>query len=314
MMNDAELVLTEAIDWHVRSREMGTECWHELVRWLEILPAHAAAFDRVTIDDAVIAPLLPANDSGAASNRGPRGVYRWGAVAATLAVILSGATMFWQHRPAATSDRYVIATSAGERRNVMLADGSRIEVSGGTRITLDRTNQRVAALESGEAVFHVRHGGTQPFTLRLGEYTLQDVGTVFDVSRTGTRLEVAVAEGGVIFDPATSAIVLTPRKRLSVDLTNARVVIDTLPSDQVGEWRHGRLTFTDEPLANVVERLGRVSGVQLSLSPELSSRRFTGMVRLTGVATRDIPHFAELTGTSWTHDGGNWVIVAGTNR
>ncbi|QHL90470.1 hypothetical protein GVO57_06010 [Sphingomonas changnyeongensis] len=76
-----------------------------------------------------------------------------------------------------------------------LADGSRVDLNGGTRIALDRGNPRFARLERGEALFTIVHDEARPFEVHAGDAVLRDLGTVFDVVREPDRLRVAVAEG-----------------------------------------------------------------------------------------------------------------------
>ncbi|MDT9096625.1 FecR family protein, partial [Escherichia coli] len=88
-----------------------------------------------------------------------------------------------------------VETAAGQRRVLTLGDGTRIEMSGGTRLTLDHHDNRIAALDRGQALFTVRHDAAHPFTLTAGGVAVRDLGTVFDVARDGSRLAVQVASG-----------------------------------------------------------------------------------------------------------------------
>lgn len=311
MSNDRDIV-DQAIGWHLRQAELTTAGWHDFVAWLEADPAHAAAFDRVALDDALLSDAtmprgmpIVANDPAPSPTRRPQ---RWlwavggSAMAAGLAVLAM---------PMATSvagDPYTVSTRPGEQRVVTLADGTRIELSGGTSLRLDRKDLRVAELQSGEAMFAVRHDAGKPFTVRSGVLSVQDVGTVFDVARDGKRLDVEVAEGSVVFQPGREAILLKAGAGLSAREDTGTVALITVSPDQIGGWRSGRLTFAGEPLGNVVVAIRRASGAELVLDPGLSVQPFTGMVRLTGKADQDVPHLAALIGARWRRDGERWIL------
>lgn len=307
-------IIDQAIGWHLRQAEMSDDDWRAFVLWLEADPAHALAFDRIAFDQDLfstqpatrtILPAVPANDTFAPM-AAPRRRLTWAIGGTAVAAALVALVMPVMMQRAA--DPYWLQTEPGQRRDVALADGTRIEVSGGSRLQLDRTNPRIASLERGEATFHVRHDDHDPFTLRSGDLTLRDLGTVFNVTREGARLQVAVAEGSVLFQPERDAVRLTPGSALSVDEDRHSFAMSHVALDSVGGWRSGRLTFSGEPLARVAESIHRLYGTDLTLDPGLSVRPFTGMVRLTGVAERDVPHLAALVGAGWRRDGERWTL------
>ena len=311
MSGETADIVDQAIAWHLRQSEMAEDDWHAFIAWLEADSAHARAYDRIVLMDRRIdeRPGERAAMPEAANDREPaprRRAWLWAggsaAVAAGLAVLAIPLA------PSATGQTYVLATKAGERQNVALADGTRIEISGGTRLVLDRGDSRVATLESGEATFHVRHDAAHPFTLRSGGITVRDLGTVFNVSRNGAQLDVAVAEGAVMFQPDREALTLKPGNALSAREDLGKVSLSRIDVAAVGGWRDGRLSFAGEPMSSVAARVHRLYGTDLTLAPGLSARPFTGMIRFTGEAERDIPHLAALVGARWQHDGERWIL------
>ena len=306
MATDATIIDT-AIDWHLRQPEMTADDWMAFVTWLEADPAHAAAFDRVAMVDRAIppapTPLEAANDDAAPVRRW-RGVIG-GSVAAAVAAALLAPVMLAQ-RP----DPYSVETAAGERRVVALGDGTRIEMSGGTRLTLDHHDDRVAALDRGQALFTVRHDAAHPFTLTAGGVAVRDLGTVFDVARDGPRLAVQVASGSVMVQPDRDRITLTPGQTLLTDEASGHAVRGTVAPADVGGWRQGRIALTGATLGDLASAWRRLYGTRLNLTGALAQRPFTGMVALTGKAERDVPHVAALIGADWRRNGEDWIIEA----
>lgn len=306
-------VIDRAIDWHLRQAEMDEDAWGAFVAWLEADPAHAAAYDRVaridrTVADLPAAAFAPpqgiapaANDDQPAARR-----WLWGAGAATVAAAIALVVAPMALAPSAAP--YEINTAPGQRQTVALADGTRIDLSGGSRLKLDRNDTRVAALESGEATFTVRHDERTPFTLRSGSLSVQDLGTVFNVVRSGQRLDVQVAEGSVMFQPGAEGIVLKPGKALTVREDSHTVRLSDVSAADVGGWRANRLSFSGEPLGTVFEAVHRLYGTQVRLTGDLSAQPFTGMVEMTGIAARDIPHMAALIGVEWRRNGDTWIL------
>lgn len=298
-------IVGEAIAWHLRRSEMDGGDWHEFVLWLERSALHASIYDAIALQDDLPESVVteqadepaPANDNHS---------YRWWAIGSGVAAVIAATVVGLIAMP--IDHRYTIVTKVGEQRTVALGDGTMIDVNGATRLTLDRQNTRIAMLDSGEAIFRVRHDAGAPFTVTSGSRTIRDAGTVFNVTRDGPRLDVQVAEGAVVFEPGRRALTLTPGSAVTLNEQSMTVAISRVAVDTVGGWRYGSLSYIDMPLTVVRNALRRRYGVDLELGGGLSGRSFTGMVRLTGDAARDIPHFADLIGADWQRNGTRWSL------
>jgi transmembrane sensor len=306
-------IIDRAIGWHLRLADATDADWSDFILWLEADPRHAAAFDEIAAQDRLIGgarfPETTPEPVAANDNIRTRRLWLAGGIAAAVAAALV--------LPMALTPRaapYEIATKAGERRTVALGDGTRIEMSGGTTLKLDRADPRVASLGQGEAVFHVRHDAARPFTLTAGDTTIRDLGTVFNVARDGQQLSVAVSEGAVLFRPGRDAVTLGAGDALSARSDGAGIVRSRIDPAMVGGWRKGMLSFHNQRLGDVAVTLDRLYRVRLVLGSGLSDQPFTGMVRFTGFADRDVPHLAELIGATWRRDGERWILSnAGAN-
>ncbi len=310
-MTEGRDIVDQAIGWHLRQAELSSAEWHDFVLWLEADPAHAAAFDRVALDDALLVDL-PRQAKPATSLEPARFVparpRRWTWAVGGTAIAAGIAALVMPLAMAPGSAAYTLRTAPGENRTVTLADGTRIDMNGGTTLRLDRNDTRVASLDAGEAVFTVHHDSGKAFTLHSRDLAVQDVGTVFDVVRHDKRLYVAVAEGAVSFQPGRDALLLKAGDALVARQDINQVARVPVSIDAVGGGRSGRLTFNGTPLAEVAAAIRRTNGADVRFDTDLSDRPFTGMVRLTGDAAKDVPHIAALVGAGWRRDGERWVI------
>lgn len=312
-------ILDQAIAWRLREPELDAQGWHALVAWLE-QSEHASAYDRVSQDHVLLGSAVGLTATApitvdACGSSGRFGVDRKrrlfgslivGGIAASLAaaVILQGQ---WTPKPSP----YEVATAPGQRRAVTLADGTRIELSGGTRLRLDRADPRAVALVEGEAVFHVRHDEKAPFTLDVGAWKVRDVGTMFNVERTGDVLNVQVGEGAVAIESAAQSIPLSSGGAVKVRSDLRTATVFQVAPDSVGAWRERRLAFSGEPLGEAGERIGRMDGVDIRIAEELIDKPFTGMIHLTGEAGKDVPYFAAMIGAKWRRNGEQWILSPG---
>jgi transmembrane sensor len=298
----------QAAAWAVRAGDPAFEDWEAFTRWLAESPEHAAAYDRVSaaVADAVEMEKTP-RIADKDEERGPRQTRRgWfvGAMAASVAGIL--ALGVWQF---GDGGRYTVETAPGQLRTVALDDGSKIDLGGGTSVVLDRNDARFARLEEGQALFTIRHDGAHPFRVSVGDATLVDAGTVFDVRTDSAGMRVAVSEGSVIFNPKAEGVVLNPGDMLAHEPGSAKYVVSRVPVEQVGEWREGRLTFREASLAEIARRISRATGVAYKAAPGSALRSYSGSVLIAPL--RDDPQaLGPLLGVKVTPVSGEWMIEA----
>lgn len=92
----------------------------------------------------------------------------------------------------------VIDTGRAERREVVLADESLVQVDPNTRLRVRYSRQgRDIFLEHGRAVFHVAKNHRRPFFVHSNGTVVRAVGTAFGVEHAGAATIVTVAEGKV---------------------------------------------------------------------------------------------------------------------
>lgn len=313
MTNSEEFIQQQAIEWAVATQETGFAGWHLLVLWLEADPRHSDAYDQaleagnVLPELASLAPTtlpIAANDEDRPLVRGviQRG-WLYGAIAASVLAIV--VVPVWQMRP----QPYSVATAPGERESIALADGSRILMNGGTQITLDKANPRFARLESGEALFEVRHDASDPFVVESGGMQLVDAGTAFNVIRDGGSIDVAVSEGVVIVNPERDNVRLPAGRRAFVDGGTNRIAVSDIAPDQVGGWRSGQLSFTDTRLASVAAALERGLGTRIAVESSIASRPFSGVVQISGREADAIASIAPVLGTRAVRSADGWELV-----
>ena len=148
-------------------------------------------------------------------------------------------------------------------------------LNGATRVVLDRDHPRAARLERGEAVFQIVHDPVNTFTLGIGDSSIQDVGTLFNVALTHNGFDLAVAEGAVVFNPDAEKIKLVRGATLHVPSGEAAITVGLADPRAIGSWRRGELIYHEAPLADVAADLERSLGTPVSVAPDLAARPFT---------------------------------------
>ena len=309
MTDRREEIEAEAIGWVIRLRDAGADEWAAFTDWLEADPAHSEAYEEAALAeqewDSVAPPERALPEPRAAARPVARRWFLGGGIAAALAGVIALGTLQMQ-------GSYAIETAAGERRTIELADGSRVDLNGNSRILLDRGDPRVATLERGEALFTVVHNDADPFEVRSGDALLRDMGTVFNVLRDGETIDVAVAEGVVEYNPGRSAVTLRPGLALR-RRADAPPHVEQRAADAITGWRDGRLIYSETTIGAVAADLSRNVGVPVRASSEVAGRPFTGVIRVDD-GPETIQRAAQLMGVNARPSNGGWTLMAGASE
>ena len=299
----------EAIDWVIRLRESASADWAGFTAWLESAPGNAAAYDAVALADADMAEAAGRMQTPAelplANDNEPGFFRRFGGFAAALLVVAAAYPTYTYLTPT-----WSVETALGEQRSVTLDDGTVIDLNGGTRVTLDKRNTRLATLEEGEARFTVIHDDAVPFSVKTGSALIQDVGTVFNVTRDGEQIEIAVAEGSVLYDPKRKAVLLVKGQVLRTrDGAPSPSVSDIDPAT-IGGWKSGRLSYDSASFSDVAPDLSRALGKPVSVAQGLGSRKFTGTIVVDNKDPKAMQRIAALMGVEARSGAGGWQLTA----
>lgn len=224
---------------------------------------------------------------GARGGSGRR-VVAWSLAAAVLVAL--GVDMAWRPLsrlrpppPTEVAERQVQAPR-GQRAELTLSDGSRVELAPGSRLSYPApfTDSVRSVLLDGEAYFDVHHDAAHPFEVRTADGVVRDVGTAFLVRHyTGdSRLEVVVSQGIVaVRTPAHDAAAgreVDAGERFIMDSVG-RTALSRVDPQRYLAWMHGSLVFDDTPFREVLEQLSRWYDADFQLADTaLANRRFTG--------------------------------------
>jgi transmembrane sensor len=98
-----------------------------------------------------------------------------------------------------------LVTRHAERREVALSDGSTVQLDPDTKLQVKLgARERLVALVSGRAVFHVAKDKSRPFLVSAKGTVVRAVGTVFGVEQRQQGVVVTVSEGAVVVLPPRS--------------------------------------------------------------------------------------------------------------
>lgn len=281
-----------------------------LAAWLAEDDAHREALERCAIiwsslADHASAPEIITRRSDALNDLRRSNRLRWllpsryahfrNAAAAALLAVAGVAAWF-----ANADGRERLRTDTGERRALVIADGSRISMDAKTDVSIGlRAKQRSLGLASGRAKFDVAYQPHRPFTVEAAGRIILATGTSFSTEVVGNELRVIVYEGKVVVldgampDPDTLIAIRRHPSGRSVALTSGQQFVSqgssggSVRRDVAGSlgWEAGRLEFTDTTLADAVAQFNRYSSGEIVIAdPRAAAIRINGTFKASNSA------------------------------
>lgn len=194
-------------------------------------------------------------------------VHKWMRVAAVLLpfIFLSTSLLFLAHRTGVFSEtEYAeINVPYGEQMQVILQDGSIVQLNSGSRIKYPKQfglfNRTVELW--GEGYFNVAEDKNRPFTVGLQEVEVKVTGTKFNIKAypTESNIWVTLDEGGILFkDKNAKEYRLVPGERAEYNRLSGECLISTIDNiDQISAWRYNNLNFYLTPLSEIIKVMER---------------------------------------------------------
>lgn len=304
----------EAREWLIRldgDTPLSDEETAALWEWAGRSPAHRQELKRISRfwDNANIltelAIPLHGNPVRGGFTGAVTGFFTGHRVAATAAVFLLTigiALSSWLTLPEQDmTSNGIYGTAIGQLRTVALPDGSAIQINTDSQVQVDYgATVRKIRLLRGESLFEVTPDPDKPFEVYAGVNMVRAVGTAFSVRLTGNVVKVTVAEGKVEVVTVNNESIGSGNdddpdnrpvpERLgflehgqSATFSNTISEFHTLAQREVDQqlaWRNGFLSFSGEPLKEVVREINRYTPKTLEIAdPALENIQVGGRFR-----------------------------------
>ena len=155
-----------------------------------------------------------------------------------------------------------IITPAGKQACLTLKDGTRMWVNAGTHVVYPHEFKKDyrEIFVDGEVYLEVARNEKAPFFVKTKSFSVQVLGTKFNVSSypSASSSSVVLVEGSVKV-AGKSETVLTPSQLVRIEdgALSAPVRVDV---EKYISWTDNLLIYEDEPLDEVLKKLGRYYG------------------------------------------------------
>ena len=272
--------LEEAAEWLMRlsENELSASERAEWERWKVSSPERGRAWARAQLLQSKLGGLPPSLAMSALDRpSNPQRREALGKLALLLAVMPVG----WGSWKLAQSQQWSAdyRTRIGERRELTLADGSRLTLNTETAIDVRfDTQQRLVSLREGEILVQTAQDASRPFLVSTRQGHMHALGTRFTVRERGARTHLAVLEGAVkvkLADNSQSApLIVSAGQRTDF---SAQQFGALTPADRnISAWTQGMLMADNMRLADFVAELTRYRRGFVRYDPAIANLRISG--------------------------------------
>lgn len=207
-------------------------------------------------------------------------------IAAVLAIVLLG-THYWTGKHQVPEDKtwQSIYVPAGQRAELMLADGTKVWLNSRSTLTFPgsfKGNIRNVKLD-GEGYFAVTKNVEQPFIVETNKCNVKVLGTEFNVMAyaADSVWETSLLEGAVeILVPGSNNSGMRLEPNMMASLKGNRLVKGRIKEADYFLWREGLLCFNDISVRDMIEKLKLYYGVDIVVNnTQILKNRYTGKFR-----------------------------------
>ncbi|MFY0683466.1 MAG: FecR domain-containing protein [Balneola sp.] len=205
---------------------------------------------------------------------------KW-AVAATVVIAAVLSLFYFQTLQIPT----LIAQSGSSIETVTLEDGSVINLRpNSTLYSVAESSTSMTYKIDGEAFFDVTSNPDRTFSVQATNGTVSVLGTRFNLSSWGEKLQVFLEEGSVEVQSTSNnqSLILEPGESALIGKDNLPVKQD-LNIDETKDWLNNELVFNNRETGNVLTELEQEFNVIISIAANLESERLTGRLSLENI-------------------------------
>ncbi|NWN48136.1 FecR domain-containing protein [Pseudomonas sp. MAFF 301514] len=273
-------ILEEAAEWLMRLSENDLSD-HERAEWEHwkiSSPERDRAWARAQLLQSKLGGLPPSLAMSALDR--PSHPERRAALG-KLALLLAVMPVGWGSWKLAQTQQWTAdyRTRVGERRELTLADGSRITLNTDSAIDVRYdSQQRLVHLREGEILVQTAQDPSRPFLVSTRQGRMQALGTRFTVRELSGRTHLAVLEGAVKVmlaeNTQTAPLIVNAGQRTNFSAQTFGTLSATDRND--GAWAQGMLMADNMRLADFVAELTRYRRGFVRYDPAIADLRISG--------------------------------------
>lgn len=286
-----EEVLDQAILWMVRlqSGYADEQAMQGCLKWRQLHPLHETAWQALQRNESTFSTLatLSGGHGGVGRDTLDRMQHRQLGRRQLLQVLGTGlviGAMGWQGQDQVRRWGADYSTRVGERRTVMLADGTRLQLNTNSAVdVLFSDSQRLIKLLQGEIFIDTgpdpdSPAGRRSFWVHTAQARLEALGTAFAVRQDDSTTQLMVEHSKVAIHLPTQQQLVAAGEQYSIGPQSCHKL--PLGEMDASAWTRGQLVARSMPMQALVAELARYQRGWLACAPEVAGLKVSGVFQL----------------------------------
>lgn len=224
--------------------------------------------------------------------------FRWAAVLLLPLIAAAGTWVLTSRYTARSQQMTEVNVGDGETTRLILPDGSKVEMNGGSRIVYPRhfspwTDRNVYM--SGDINFEVAKDSRHPFIVNVDRLNIRVLGTVFNICAYPDEptISTTLKEGRVEVSDERQRVLMNPNERVVYDKGTATLSkVSVSPSAAIARTQ-GRLTFDQQPLQAILTTLRHQYNVSFKVDRRIDLNKTYSMNFISGENLIDVLNVLE---------------------
>jgi len=133
---------------------------------------------------------------------------------------------------------------------------------------------------TGQVYFEVVHNPVRPFQVTVGNQTIEDIGTHFNINAYNDEpvIKSTLIEGAIKITVNNQSKILYPDQQAVVSLANNGIKVNHVDPEEVIAWKNGYFRFNNESIQSIMLKLARWYDIKVSYQNNISSEGFYGTI------------------------------------
>jgi transmembrane sensor len=172
-----------------------------------------------------------------------------------------------------------LSTPRGGQYQLMLPDGTKVWLNAASSITYPtafNSNKRTVSI-TGEVYFEVKHDSKKPFSVKVADFEVQDIGTHFDINAYSdeTEIKTTLLEGKINVFASNKNHLLSPGQQATI-ANNKVTILSDVDLQRVVAWQEGRFEFNETQLPVIFRQISRWYDVDIKMEGPVTIETFGG--------------------------------------
>jgi len=205
----------------------------------------------------------------------------------------------------------------GKRSFITLSEGTKVWLNSGSKLIFPpafKGKTREVVLE-GEAFFDVAHNVEKPFYVKTDVFRMKVYGTKFNIQayRQDKDYNIVLVEGKVSMnsnsDLQAKEVFLAPNQKASIIKGDEKIEVTMVENTNIyTAWVDGYLTFSNEELPVLLERVSRYYNAEIEIDPNANIETIYGKLDLKDDLERVLDGIAFISKTSYIKQGNKYIF------